>query len=155
MSGRMVMQFNRFAELASKMPRAAGRICLRNANRMRAYVVQSMATPKHGRLYRKAPITRTRSRKGVKTKVVVGYKVHRASAPGESPAVDLGNLRAGIFADRLGSGPSAIVGVPAEYGVPLEFGTRDIRKRPFIRPALDAIQPAFEADMRNLEAELK
>jgi len=72
-----------------------------------------------------------------------GWKLHTASAPGESPAGETGTLEQ-IQARRTGE-LSAEVDVPAEYGAYLEFGTTKIAPRPFLAPALDAVRPAFEA----------
>jgi len=66
---------------------------------------------------------------------------HRASAPGEAPASDSGNLASHInhiFKDRFTAEVGAI-GVP--YAARLEFGGKDskgryIAPRPYLRPAL-------------------
>lgn len=170
-SGRMVLESNLFGPLAKKMPGAVGRIVRRNGERVRTHAVRIMAGPKGGRLYRKGAIKKsykTGGRKakefieggfkgtenGGKTQFTVGYKTHRASAPGEAPAIDYGNLRSGISVEMTGE-TTAMVGVAADYGAPLEFGTRKMAARPFMRPSVDAVQPAFEADLRNLESDLR
>lgn len=62
--------------------------------------------------------------------------MHRASAPGQPPAVDTGTLRASInyYYDK----PTRIclVGTPVEYAGDLEFGTKRIKPRPYFRPAV-------------------
>lgn len=61
--------------------------------------------------------------------------VHRASAPGEAPGVDTGNLQNSIQVEF----PSPIKGVlsiGAEYAQFLEEGTDRIAPRPFVAPAL-------------------
>ncbi len=65
-----------------------------------------------------------------------GNVVHRASAPGEPPAKDIGNLRNSVQVDEV-TPTQAILGVHAEYGEHLEFGTSRMEARPFLRPALD------------------
>ncbi len=70
------------------------------------------------------------------------YKAHQASAPGEAPASDLGNLinaiRTAITKDtkRL---TKVAVGITknAPYWEALEDGTRNIEPRPYIRPAYE------------------
>lgn len=65
-----------------------------------------------------------------------GSKTHTASAPGEPPAVDNGELRGSIRIMRMGNMHYRIVdGV--EYGIYLEFGTRHMAKRPFVRPVFE------------------
>lgn len=65
---------------------------------------QTMSTPGRGR---------TCQRKGVQ---------HRASAPGDPPAVDTGQLRAGVAIVPAGDS-SLRVGPTAEYAAALEYGT--------------------------------
>lgn len=77
--------------------------------------------PKTGRVYRKSNPKRT----------------HRASAPGESPANDLGFLKDQIFAEP-GPDPFTVSLVArAPYAVHLEYGTTRILPRPFLRPAAE------------------
>lgn len=61
-----------------------------------------------------------------------------ASEPGKPPHVRTGALRASIaFAiDRDAAEPTVVVGPAAKYGKWLEFGTRHMAARPFMRPAL-------------------
>lgn len=73
-----------------------------------------MALPKHGREYRR----RTR--------------IHRASAPGEAPAIDTGNLVNSIKTTFPNS-VTGVIGIGAEYAYYLEFPLN----RPFVRPAID------------------
>ncbi|MEO0955682.1 MAG: hypothetical protein AAFY12_11865 [Pseudomonadota bacterium] len=78
--------------------------------------VDLVSEPGQGRVYRR------RSR------------VHRASAPGDSPALDTGFLRASISSDVVRS-PAGIVGrvkASAAYAAFLEFGTERMAARPFL-----------------------
>lgn len=75
-----------------------------------------------------------------------------ASQPNEPPRVRTGNLRASIRTEAVeGSermswriGPSVI------YGKWLEFSTRRMRSRPFMRPALATIYRRFASYFRGL-----
>lgn len=93
-------------------------------------------------------LTITASAKGTLSKIV-GYKIHRASAPGEAPATDTGNLVNSGYAKRA---RRALwhVGYTAEYARPLEFGTPRILPRPFLRPAVDRFRQAFVDAMRQV-----
>lgn len=76
------------------------------------------------------------------------YGKHRASAPGEAPANDTGNLARSItvVAARPSPNAQAIVMASTEYAKALEYGTKragparngEIRPRPFLRPAIEA-----------------
>lgn len=74
--------------------------------------------PKTGRLYRR------------------GGVVHQASAPGESPAADHGDLSRSIETEHATLATKvAVCGVGGEIGERakwLEFGTRKIKARPFL-----------------------
>lgn len=76
--------------------------------------------PKTGRLY---------TRRGI---------AHRASAPGEYPASDTGRLVNSIRAQvrRKGQNVDALIGASTDYAKMLEFGTRRMRKRPFLKPSI-------------------
>ena len=67
-----------------------------------------------------------------------GRKYASPSTPGEPPHVRLGALRASIGHALVQEGPlpSAIAGPTEKYGKWLEYGTRKMAARPFMRPAL-------------------
>ncbi len=95
--------------------------------------------PKTGRVYKK----------------YVPRRDHQASAPGEPPANDQGNLAANIIIDRaeLSSGRIRIASLAA-YSKVLELGGRFIAPRPFLRRALmvsrRAVARAFQLAYRRL-----
>lgn len=64
---------------------------------------------------------------------------HQASAPGEPPATDTGELiasgRAG--AELNGDVVQGVVEYRAPYAVHLEYGTRKMAARPFLNPAIE------------------
>ena len=88
-----------------------------------------------------------------------GGKLHRASAPGQPPAVDEGRYRASISSNWHGSGMergkvdsqaepddgigqpdkdlTGVVGTNMEIGPYLELGTSKMKPRPHLRPALE------------------
>lgn len=95
--------------------------------------------PKTGHTYhRKGRGTRSKS-KGTGRRGGGGGVDHQASAPGEAPANDSGNLARSInvVAGREGKISTAIIEIRTEYALPLEYGTKDIEPRPFAYPALN------------------
>lgn len=66
---------------------------------------------------------------------IIHNKIHRASAPGEPPAVLTGRLRSSIASDLKKN--SVKIGTNVEYAKWLEFGTSRMEARPFLRPALE------------------
>ena len=77
--------------------------------------------PKTGRIYQKTNPKRT----------------HQASAPGESPATDLGALAGSILAEPAPGELAANLVARQPYAVHLEYGTTRMAPRPFLRPAAD------------------
>jgi hypothetical protein len=105
----------------------------------------SMTGPKSGRLYRKG---RRRRGAGVARRRTKP-RMHRASAPGEAPARDTGNLANAIGIRQIGNMTWEVyVRQPAsKYGAALEFGSprRRLAPRPFMRPALERVRKPFIA----------
>lgn len=70
-----------------------------------------------------------------------GGTTHVASAPGEPPKSDTGNLASNIIPDirNTKEGTEVVVVSRAPYSAALEFGTKDgrIKARPFMRPAYE------------------
>lgn len=67
------------------------------------------------------------------------YGRHIASAPGDSPAVDGGRLWQSIVALKVDQFRWR-VGTNVEYALYLEFGTRRMAPRPFLRPAAEKVR---------------
>lgn len=84
---------------------------------------RSMQGEKHGKIYLR------------------GGKPHHASAPGEPPAIDTGDLANSVQIIRLG--PSAHGITCAAHGFHLELGTSTIAPRPWITPPVEALRPEF------------
>lgn len=82
-------------------------------------------------------------------------RFHQASAPGEAPASDTGNLVRSLRVDSSRSAELFVtVAADARYAFFLEFGTRAMSERPFLRPALAQrrrfIESAVARDVRTL-----
>ena len=79
------------------------------------------------------------SRTGRKYKVPGTNKYYTASAPGEPPAVQLGDLRKSVKSgvEKKGEDVTGFVGTELEKGSMLEFGTRKMKPRPWLRPSFE------------------
>jgi HK97 gp10 family phage protein len=80
------------------------------------------------------------------------YAGHRASAPGETPAVDTGVLGNSINTQLVSSSDTsafAEVGTGVEYGEFLEFGTSKMEARPFMRPGFDNNEQKIKDTIRT------
>jgi len=87
--------------------------------------------------------------KGPKTGRVYGKRKHRASAPGQPPATDTGALASSV--QRVDDKATTVaVGTGLGYGRDLEFGTRHIKARPWLFPALESQRRAYEAGLKQL-----
>ena len=77
------------------------------------------------------------------------YGRHRASAPGQPPASDTGDLAGHIFAETGSKGRQRFVdvGTTKAHGLYLELGTDRIEPRPWL-------QPAYDKQSRHTEKEL-
>ena len=88
-----------------------------------------------------------------------GKKQHRASSPGQPPAVDTGVLRASVAHTVKKQGQGVVgevgtdtdyirersVGTDVNYGLYLELGTINMGPRPWLRPALKQNEAKIEA----------
>jgi len=113
-----------------------------------------MRAPKSGRAYGRGVIGRRVSRvtRGLsfgerttaagRRQAIVGSKFHRASAPGQAPAVNTGVLVNSVRA--VPKGLRATIGSSVAYAAALEFGTRGVAARPAFAPALERARPNFE-----------
>ena len=98
--------------------------------------------------------------KGPKTGVVYKLydpkRIHQASAPGQAPAQDQGGLSGSIKASAGPAKLTATLVADAPYAVHLEYGTRKMAPRPFMRPAVDKVLPKAEKIVRAyVDAALK
>ena len=74
------------------------------------------------------------------------HRTYTASAPGEAPASATGRLRQSVNISVAGEGAKVVgmVGTALEYGKCLEYGTRSILPRPWLRPSFEKARPAIE-----------
>ena len=97
-----------------------------------------------------ANISRKSIQRGIKAGITYEKynprRSHRASAPGQAPATDTGRLVSSISQERTGHA-EAEVGSTVEYSKFLEFGTRDMDERPWLRPAVKKAGKNFEERM--------
>lgn len=70
----------------------------------------------------------------------VSGKNHVASAPGEPPNRDTGNLQAHMETEQTGALEAEFRSM-AGHAAPLEFGTSKMEARPYVRPARDTTAP--------------
>ena len=89
-----------------------------------------------------------------------GNVLHRASAPGEPPASDTGRLASSISPQFHDNGLRATIGVHevsrVRYATFLEFGTRRMLPRPFVRPAFTLKKDEIKARLhRAVESGLR
>jgi hypothetical protein len=73
-------------------------------------------------------------------------KFYTASAPGEAPAVRLGDLRTSYryVVKKRGMAAEGYVGTPLKYGYWLEKGTARMAKRPHLQRAFEESRPEWE-----------
>lgn len=113
-------------ELFQKMEAAIGRFVRKGAAFIEGALKTSMAEPKSGGR----------------------YGDHIASAPGESPAVDSGNL-IGSITQIFPSTLEAKIGTPVEYALYLEDGTGRMAARPLWQRTATESLPTLEAMLRD------
>jgi len=124
-------------EFERRMRQAHRKSLLLAAEVLQEKIKQTLSIPGTGRLYKPRGWTARLARKGTKRRANQDGRLHRASAPGEPPAVDTGFLRRSVVLNPQPDG-RVRVGPAARYAAPLEFGTARILPRPFMQRSLDA-----------------
>lgn len=86
------------------------------------------------------------SRSGRTYKVPGTQRTYTASAPGEPPAQATASLRQSIKTVVRGEGKKVIgeVGTDKEHGPMLEFGTRNMAPRPWLRISFEKTMPKLK-----------
>ena len=110
-------------KLQTLVPGGTGKAMLAGALVLEGFIKQSMQEGHHGRTYSR------------------GGHAHRASAPGETPAIDFGHLVNSIESSLIDE-TSSQVATNSEAAPSLEFGTAHVAARPFMRPAADEHEDA-------------
>jgi HK97 gp10 family phage protein len=119
--------------ITTAVDQAAARCVFRTANRIRNEAVRLILEgSKSGHTYK---------RRGIE---------HKASAPDEAPASDLGRLVQSIRVDYTPNSLTARVIAGTKYAKLLELGTQTMRARPFMAPAARNIvqQGGIPADFK-------
>ena len=119
--------FNDIGKITAMLEPRAEAIINKTAHDVQLVAKNSMSGPKTGNTY------------------IRGGRVHVASAPGEAPAIDTGNLVNSIMSKSAGR-LSWIVGTNVDYGAILEL----YKSRPWLKPALMGRKKAFIAAMGAL-----
>lgn len=128
----IVLEYSNFAAIGQQMAREIDGVCESTALDIQARAQMAiMNPPKSGRIYRR------------------GNVAHQASAPGEAPATDTGNLVNSAYTKKLADADYE-TGFTAEYAAALEFGTPKIEPRPYLRPAVEAVRKAFIAAIKRI-----
>jgi hypothetical protein len=106
-----------------------------------------------GRTYRRTPIVRKESRRNSTLKLrqargglIVGFTFHRASRPGQPPAIDTGRLINSIRGMQISKFQHRI-NVGAEYGLPLD--DPEGLDRPFFTTRVEKFRPVFFENIRK------
>jgi phage gpG-like protein len=122
-----------FQQAAKESPQFVDMAARQTAFAIQANAVKRMKNTKRGsRVYK-------RGKSG---------KTHRSSAPGEAPAPDTGRLMNSVRTKSFRKG--YIVGTHLAYGRYLEYGTKRIDQRPWLRPSAQEEGPRFKKRLRKL-----
>lgn len=110
-----------------------------------------------GRLNAAAFNTEANAKESMKTGTGRLYKVtktkyHRASEPGNPPAVDTGRLRDSISVIKYANASDleSRAGTNLKYAPFLEFGTKHIAPRPFWNPAVDEARKKLLKQLKEI-----
>lgn len=129
-------KFNRIPIIAAAIRPTVSQVVRKTAFDVEAGVKTEMRGPKSGRMYRR------------------GSRTHQASAPGQSPAVDFGQLINSIQVEHV-TDLTSKVGTNVEYALPLEYGSRRVAPRPVWRPVIEKMRKPFVEAMTFVLRQLK
>ncbi len=119
------------AEVVAKMGDIAQKRMVEAVHAVRNTTLKMLSGQRHGRIYT-IPGT---------------HKTYTASSPGEPPAQRLGELRQSVSTLVVGRGDNltGAVGTDKEYGLMLEYGTKNMAPRPWLRPSFEKAEAAIKA----------
>ena len=133
--------------LMSAFPKAINRAVVKTANDVRNEAIDSIRKEQsQGRVYThyfKAMLPNGALIEGERR-----GKPHTASAAGDAPNTDTGNLIGKIAVESPRRGVS-FVGTSVDYGKFLEFGTKRMAERPWLQPAMDKKAPELPKSITN------
>ncbi len=82
-------------------------------------------------------------------------RTHTASAEGQPPSSDTGFLASNISVNLDKRNLAVEVESKADYSIHLEFGTQNMKARPFMFPALEENKPKIRRMYKNLKGKPK
>lgn len=129
--------FNRLPEIARRLPTAAMEVVKETLEDIDRTVKAGMLSSGSGRTY------------------VRGGRAHTASAPGQMPAVDTGQLIASLKHEIARGKYKGYYYTDNEYAAFLEYGTSRMLARPFLTPGAERARGNFLRKMKNLESRLR
>lgn len=147
---RVQTKFNHIPAIIASVRPAVSQVIRKTALDVETKIKNEMRKPKSGRKYVRVK-GQGLTRKGTERK---RKSMHQASAPGEAPAVDFGQLINSIQVENVTDLKSA-VGTSVEYAMPLEFGSRRLAPRPVWRPVIEKMRKPFIAAMTFVLRQLK
>ena len=97
----------------------------------------------------------TGSKSGVMYQMYNPRREHRASAPGEAPASDTGNLVSKIIVNQISQDITSVES-NADYSAYLEYGTSKMEARPFMLPAFEkSKKPIINAVFKRVKNKIE
>ena len=132
----------KFTAIPIQAEEAVGQLLRNSGNEIRNTIIRSMSDspPDPSKRYKRTK----------------GGKYHNPSFPGNAPRRDSGRLVASIQSVtegndiRVGALATANDGVPLKYAKWLEFGTKKLKPRPWLQPAVDKVLPKMKKEANNL-----
>lgn len=129
-------KYNHIPQIQASIRPAVSQVVRKTALDVESEVKNEMRAPKSGRMYRR------------------GSRTHQASAPGQAPAVDLGQYINSIQVENV-TDLTSKVGTNTEYAMALEFGSRRVAPRPVWRPVIEKMRKPFIEALTYVLRQLK
>lgn len=129
--------YNYLPEIARRLPQAAREIVSETLDEIDDDVRQGMSQSHGGRSY------------------IRGGRVHVASAPGDMPAIDTGELVSSLTKRMISGKARGVYFTDNDHAVYMEYGTSKILPRPFMTPAAERAAKFFVNKFKRLEDRLR